>query len=332
MRSIAPRARSAISGSTVDHVLPVAERVAQLLERDHLHVPADRRLGHGLEALVRAPPCCRRWRMPVSVAIEEALLRRGLREADHALGREDVRPAVRERHALARAAALGVDEQLGVGRVVAASARCPPGGCPRGRGTRPARSLSLRPGDPLEPDAEEHVRAGTGSRGRPGSPRSPPSRCRTCSSSRSRPSPRRSCSRTRRRPRRGARPSTSRSWSAVIDAASEQPASRSGISTVFSGREDRRRLGHEVDAAEDDRLGVGRRRLAREAERVADVVGHVLHLGHLVVVGEDHRVALARQRAAPRPAGGVIVGASRHSTSRETSSERAPSASARRPR
>ncbi len=104
--------------------------------------------------------------------------------------------------------------------------------------------------------------AGTGSRGRPGSPRSPPSRCPRCSSSRSRPSPRRSCSRTRRRRRRGARPSTSRSWSAVIEAASEQPASRSGISTVFSGAEDRRRLGHEVDAAEDDRLGVGRGRLA----------------------------------------------------------------------
>ena len=39
------------------------------------------------------------------------------------------------------------------------------------------------------------------------------------------------------------------------------------------------------------------RRLAREAERVADVVGHVLHLGHLVVVREDHRAALGRERA-----------------------------------
>ena len=50
----------------------------------------------------------------------------------------------------------------------------------------------------------------------------------------------------------------------------------------------RRRLGHEVHAAEDDRLAVGGRRPAREPERVADVVGHVLDLGELVVVGEDH--------------------------------------------
>ncbi len=37
--------------------------------------------------------------------------------------------------------------------------------------------------------------------------------------------------------------------------------------------------------------------LLGEAERVADVVGHVLDLGHLVVVGEDHGVALAGQLA-----------------------------------
>ena len=38
-------------------------------------------------------------------------------------------------------------------------------------------------------------------------------------------------------------------------------------------------------------------RLAREAERVAEVVGDVLDLGQLVVVGEDHRVALGGERA-----------------------------------
>ena len=63
------------------------------------------------------------------------------------------------------------------------------------------------------------------------------------------------------------------------------------------GAEDRRGLGHEVDAAEDDRLRVGAGGLVREPERVADEVGDVLHLGHLVVVGEDDRVALARERA-----------------------------------
>ena len=97
----------------------------------------------------------------------------------------------------------------------------------------PDRQLAA--GHALEPEAEVHVRAGTGSPGRPGSPRSPPARCRRCSSSRSRPSPRRSCSRRRRRPRRGASPSRRAAARRVIDAASEQPASRSGISTVLSG-------------------------------------------------------------------------------------------------
>ena len=40
-------------------------------------------------------------------------------------------------------------------------------------------------------------------------------------------------------------------------------------------------------------LGLGR--FARQAERIADEVGDVLHFGALVVVGEDDRVALARQ-------------------------------------
>ena len=63
------------------------------------------------------------------------------------------------------------------------------------------------------------------------------------------------------------------------------------------GREDRGGLGHEVDAAEGDHVGVGRGGLAREAERVADEVGDVLDLGHLVVVGEDDGVALGGERA-----------------------------------
>src|SRR5919106_221810 len=58
------------------------------------------------------------------------------------------------------------------------------------------------------------------------------------------------------------------------------------------GREDRGGLGHEVDAAEDDHLGVGGGGAAREPERITHVVGDVLDLGHLVVVGEDDGVAL----------------------------------------
>ena len=61
-------------------------------------------------------------------------------------------------------------------------------------------------------------------------------------------------------------------------------------------RQHRGRLGHEVHAAEGDHLGVGLRGLLREPERVADEVGHVLHLGQLVVVGEDHGAALGGER------------------------------------
>ena len=70
-----------------------------------------------------------------------------------------------------------------------------------------------------------------------------------------------------------------------------------GDQHLLLGREDRGGLGHEVDAAEGDHLGVGVGRLAREPERVADEVGDVLDLRQLVVVGEDDRVALRRQLA-----------------------------------
>ena len=83
------------------------------------------------------------------------------------------------------------------------------------------------------------------------------------------------------------------SSSGVIESASEQPASRSGIRTCLSGREDGGGLGHEVHAAEGDDARVGSRGLAGEAEGVADVVRDVLDLGHLVVVGQDDGVALA---------------------------------------
>ena len=55
-------------------------------------------------------------------------------------------------------------------------------------------------------------------------------------------------------------------------------------------------LGHEVDAAEDDELGV--RVLAdlpRELERVAGVVGELDHLVALVVMAEDDEAAAERR-------------------------------------
>ena len=88
-----------------------------------------------------------------------------------------------------------------------------------------------------------------------------------------------------------------RSSPAVIESDSEQPASRSGISTVFSGEriEAVSAMKWTPQKAITEASGGGR--LAREAERVADEVGDVLDLGHLVVVGEDHRVALGGQGA-----------------------------------
>ncbi len=59
------------------------------------------------------------------------------------------------------------------------------------------------------------------------------------------------------------------------------------------GVQDLRRLGHEVDAAEDDHVGVGLGRLARQGERVAGEVGDAVEdLRRLVVVRQDHRVPL----------------------------------------
>ena len=84
------------------------------------------------------------------------------------------------------------------------------------------------------------------------------------------------------------------------------------------GRQDDRGLGHEMHAAKHDHLGVGLGRLARESERVAHIVGDVLHLGHLVVVGQDDGPALAGEIT-------YLVVHRRiqlrgHETSRETSS------------
>ena len=62
------------------------------------------------------------------------------------------------------------------------------------------------------------------------------------------------------------------------------------------GRQDRRGLRHEVHAGEHDHLGVRRGRLPREAERVAHVIGHVLHFRALVVVGDHDGVPAPRER------------------------------------
>ena len=52
-----------------------------------------------------------------------------------------------------------------------------------------------------------------------------------------------------------------------------------------------------MDAAEQDHVGVGFLRLERQAERVADVIRHVLNFGDLIVVREDDGVAAVFQLA-----------------------------------
>src|SRR3546814_7738628 len=54
------------------------------------------------------------------------------------------------------------------------------------------------------------------------------------------------------------------------------------------GRQYLRRLGHELDAAEGDDLGIGVRGLARQFERAADENGEILNLGLLVIRSEEH--------------------------------------------
>ena len=63
------------------------------------------------------------------------------------------------------------------------------------------------------------------------------------------------------------------------------------------GRQDLRGLGHEADAAKGDDVGVGRLRLARQIEAVADEIGEVLDVRLLVIMGEDDGIALAFSRS-----------------------------------
>ena len=90
---------------------------------------------------------------------------------------------------------------------------------------------------------------------------------------------------------------SSRTSSPVIEEASEQPALRSGISTVLSGL----RI-FEVSAMKCTPhwtmiVGVDLGGLARELERVADEIGDaVVDFRRLVVVRQDDRVALLLER------------------------------------
>ena len=84
----------------------------------------------------------------------------------------------------------------------------------------------------------------------------------------------------------------------------EQPAARSGSTTCWCvGGEDVGRLGHEVDAAEDDVLGLGTGRgVAGQLEGVAGDVGELDDLVALVVVAQHEHPLAQRGLARPGPA------------------------------
>jgi hypothetical protein len=67
---------------------------------------------------------------------------------------------------------------------------------------------------------------------------------------------------------------------------------RIGEKDFFLGGEDRGRLGHEMNAAKDDRFLAHRRGEAAQVERIPEPVGDFLDFGRLVVVREDYRAPL----------------------------------------
>ena len=83
----------------------------------------------------------------------------------------------------------------------------------------------------------------------------------------------------------------------MIVAASEQPARRSGSSTRLSGDRIAAVSAMKCTPAKMMTSASRLRRLPGEAERVADEVGDVLHLGPLVVVRQHHGVAPAGELA-----------------------------------
>ena len=92
--------------------------------------------------------------------------------------------------------------------------------------------------------------------------------------------------------------------------AMEQPALRSGSThlLVVAGQHVGR-LGHEVDAAEDDELGLGlARREAGEAEGVAAGIGPPHDLVALVVVAEDEQPIAERGLGGADHGGQLVVG------------------------
>ena len=90
---------------------------------------------------------------------------------------------------------------------------------------------------------------------------------------------------------------SSRTSSAVIESASEQPAPQIGDQHGLVGIEQFRGLGHEMHAGQNDDVGIDVHRLARKGQAVADDVGDAVeNLRRLIIMRQDDRVAAAFQR------------------------------------
>ena len=216
-----------------------------------------------------------------------------------AVPRRSISPAPHLVDELAGAAALRMHQHLGVGMRARAPRSAVSGRMPLCTWHSPIHTSTFAVrAHAAHVRAEEEVGQEENALALPGSRRSRRARCRWCSSSRARPSPRPWCSRSPPRCSRGTRAFHFRTSSAVIVAASEQPAARSGSSTRFCGDRIAAVSAMKCTPQKTITVRVGLRRLARQPERVAHEIGDVLHLGALVVVREHDGVA------APAPAGG----------------------------
>ena len=55
------------------------------------------------------------------------------------------------------------------------------------------------------------------------------------------------------------------------------------------------RLGHKMDAAEDDDIGLSAGSVLAQLQRIADKIGYILDLAQLVVMGQDNSILLPLQ-------------------------------------
>src|SRR5882672_11489577 len=260
----------------LEHVFAQGDQ--QFFERDLLHVPADRALAGRVEAALR-----RFLRQPVHDTElgrdDKAAGRVLLRVLDHAFGAEDVRAvgiyvAVRlEIHALAGAAAFRVDQQVRVA-MLAASAVDVDGPDAGVDVTLALPHVHRAAGHLLEVGAEKHV-----------GQKEDLFVFRDCADHALR-IPRRAAVVAQRlhfgggvyvrnddRARVFGLPGSELGG---VDGVGQRAARRQVWNEHSFGRtQDRRRLGHEVDSAEHDYVGVRCRSLAGKPERVADILRRV---------------------------------------------------------